>query len=84
MLGVRQKKAYWLVCAITALAISFQQSDHREILMDISLIYHSALKIGDPKSIFEEGLKNIDTPKIRQLILGYLKRKPPYNCVSKY
>lgn len=79
MLGVRQKSDRWLVYGIIALAALLGRSyaDWREVLMDLSLLYHSAQKVGDPHVIFEEGAQYVDEERSRQLILGYLERKPP-------
>jgi len=76
MLGAREKREIRLVYAIVALTIGFTTPyiDWRETLMALAPVYHSACLVGDPRRIFEEGVRHVEDERIRHLILGFLER----------
>lgn len=78
MLGVRQKEARWLILGIVALTILLEtpHTDWREILIDLSVLHHSARKLGNVREVFERGTEHVENEEVRQLLLGYLERDP--------
>jgi hypothetical protein len=77
-LGARKKQERWLIYGIVALTIGWTTPyiDWREILMDLAPLYHSAQIVGDPRRIFEAGVRHVENERIQQLILGFLDRDP--------
>jgi hypothetical protein len=81
MLGARKKEEIWLIYGIVALTIGWASPDiewidWRETLISLAPLYHSACLVGEPRQIFEAGVRHVDDERIRNLILGFLDRDP--------
>lgn len=78
MLSVRQNSKVLLLKGLVALIMEIEYSkiDTREILMDLSVLYHSATKLSSPDHLFHRATQYADKEKTRDLLLGYLRRSP--------
>lgn len=74
-LSVREKLEKYLFEGLIAHAIEGGKFDPRENMLVLSLLYHSAVKIGaDPVSLFKRASK-FATGKIKEIIAGFPHRK---------
>lgn len=78
MLGARERSELWTSCGIIALTMCAEdpQTEYYDVLMDLSILFHSACMVGHPRRIFESGIAHVDNERIRRLILGFLDRDP--------
>lgn len=78
MLGARERSTRWVVCGLIALTICAKspRTEYYDVLMDLSTLHRSACIVGDPRRIFEVGVRHEEDKEIRSLILGFLDRKP--------
>lgn len=78
MLGARERSASWITCGLIALTICAEESEteYYDVLMDVSILYHSACLVGDPRLIFEAGVEHVGDERVRGVILGFLDRGP--------
>lgn len=78
MLGARERSELWTICGIIALTIYAEdpQTEYYDVLIALSILFHSACIVGDPRRIFEAGVAHVDNERIRRLILGFLDRDP--------
>jgi len=78
MLGARKRSVRWVTCGLIALTICAEdpETEYYDVLMDLSILYHSACLVGEPRQIFEAGVRHVDDERIRNLILGFLDRDP--------
>lgn len=77
MLSVRQRSETLLLHGLVALIIELDWPglpDVREILMTLSIVYHSAAKLGCADSLFQQAAQYADKPSSRDIVLNYLKR----------
>lgn len=76
MIGARKKSEKWVISGIVALTICAEDpaTEYYDVLMDLAILYHSACLVGDPRRIFEEGVRHVEDERIRHLILGFLER----------
>jgi hypothetical protein len=77
MLSVRQQSYSVLFNGLVALVIIGHRTDGRELLMVLSLIYRSAVKLRvDPETLFHAAVHYAVDETTRALILSYLQRSP--------
>lgn len=78
MLSARERSARWVTCGLIALTICAEdpETEYYDVLVDLSILYHSACLVGDPRQIFEAGVQHVEDERIRRLILGFLDRNP--------
>ncbi len=79
MLSVREQSETLLLHGLVALIMELDWPDlpdAREILMDLSIVYHSAAKLGCADSLFQQAAQYADKPSSRDIVLGYLRRNP--------
>jgi hypothetical protein len=76
ILGVRERSERRLFEGLIAHAIEDFKSDARENLIELSLLYHSASRIGlDPAELFQRAAA-FATPEAAKYILGFINRNP--------
>lgn len=79
MLSVRQQSETLLLHGLVALIMELDWPDLpdvREILMTLSIVYHSAAKLGCADTLFQQAAQYAVKPSSREIILSYLARKP--------
>ena len=78
MLSVRQRGEDMLLDGLVALVIGLDwlDTDVREVLMDLSVIYNSAAKIGDPDHLFHTVVQYAVEERTKRVILSYITRSP--------
>jgi hypothetical protein len=78
MLSTREKSVQWSICGLIALTICAEdpETEYYDVLIDLSILYHSACIVGDPRQIFEAGVQHVEDERIRNLILDFLNRAP--------
>jgi len=79
MLSVRERSETLLLHGLVALIMELDWPDLpdvREILMDLSIVYHSAAKLGCAVSLFEQAAQYTDKTFSRDIVLSYLRRDP--------
>jgi len=78
MLGARERSDRWVTCGLVALTICAEEpeTEYYDVLIDVSILYHSARLVGDPRRIFEAGVEHVSDERVRRLILGFLDRGP--------
>lgn len=77
MLSVREQSEALLLHGLVALIMELDWPDLpdvREILMTLSIVYHSAAKLGCADSLFQQAAQYADKLTSRDIILGYLRR----------
>jgi hypothetical protein len=84
MLSIRQNSSDYLLKGLVALSLVADRYDYREVLMEISLVYHSAEKLNvDPKQLFSVASNYSSSESIRKLIMGYLDRSLENQDIGK-
>lgn len=75
--ALREKNVEWINNALAAIAIiEAKRTDPRDILMPLSLLYHSAKRIGaNPDQLFRDAGK-LSEPDVATLLTGYVERPP--------
>jgi hypothetical protein len=82
MLSVRRKSENSLRLGALALVLAIHHIDPRMGLMIISLLYHSAEKMGvAPDPLFRSPLEYAIDPAVSDLILGFLAREPKHKDI---
>lgn len=77
MLSVRRQAYPTLLNGLVALVIIGPRTDARELLMVLSVIYRSAVKLQvDPEHLFHAAVECATDQATQNLILNYLKRSP--------
>lgn len=78
MLGVRQRREDMLLDGLIALVmiLDWLDADVREVLMDLSVIYNSAAKIGNPGHLFHTVVQYAVEDRTKRVILNYITRSP--------
>ncbi len=79
MLSVRERSEPLLLHGLIALIMVLDWPDLpdvREILMTLSIVYHSAAKLGCAETLFQQAAGYADKPTSRDIVLNYLKRTP--------
>lgn len=77
MLSVRKNSYDYLLKGLVALEFAATRSDYRDILMTLSLFYHSAEKLNvAPENLFAEASQYATSEPVAEFILGYLQRSP--------
>lgn len=79
MLSVQQQSETSLFHGLVALIMELDWPDLpdvREILMTLSIVYHSAAKLGCAETLFQQAAEYADKPASRDIVLNYLKRTP--------
>jgi hypothetical protein len=73
--GLRERQGGRLAAGLTAVSMVEQERvDYRDILVALSLLHHSAARVGaDPAKLFRDAAR-LAEPNTRQLILGFLAR----------
>jgi hypothetical protein len=83
MLSVRRHSDPILLHGLLALVIIGPRSDQRELLMVLSLIYRSAIRLQvDPERLFRTAVHHAVDQNTRDLILGYLQRSPENRSIE--
>jgi hypothetical protein len=72
---MREKNVEWVNNGLTAIAmIEAERTDPRDILMPVSLLYHSAGKIGaNADQLFRDSAK-LSEPNVATLLTGFIER----------
>jgi hypothetical protein len=84
MFSVRKNSYEHLLKGLVALAFAALKDDWRDTLMDISLFYYSAVKLGiSPKQLFTSASQYATSEGVRKLILGYLDRTPENKAIEQ-
>lgn len=79
MLSVRTDSPSILVRGLVALALELESPDtldERGVLMTLSILHHSAVKLGNAEGLFLRAVQHATKFTTRQLFLGYLARSP--------
>lgn len=79
MLSVRERSEILLLHGLVALIMELDWpdlSDVREVLMDLSIVYHSAAKLGCADFLFQQAAQYAVSARSRDIVLGYLRRRP--------
>ncbi len=79
MLSVRQRSEALILHGLVALIMELDWPnlpDVREVLMDLSVVYHSAAKLGCAEALFQQAVQYTASSRSRDIILGYLQRSP--------
>lgn len=73
--AMREKSVEWVNNGLTAIAmIEVERTDFRDILMALSLLYHSAGKVGaNADQLFRDAAK-LSEPKVATLLTGFVER----------
>src|SRR6185295_15125219 len=73
--AMREKNVKWIKSGLTAIAmIEVERTDFRDILMSLSLLYHSANRIGaNANQLFRE-TANLSEPNVAKLLTGFVSR----------
>ena len=73
--AMREKSVEWINNALTAVAmIEAKRTDPRDILMPLSLLYHSAKRIGaNPDQLFRDAAK-LSEPDVATILTEYVER----------
>lgn len=73
--ALREQDVNWVNNGLTAIAmIEAERTDFRDILMSLSLLYHSAKRIGaDANQLFRDTAK-LSEPNVATLLIGFLNR----------
>ncbi len=76
MIAMHQQSKAVLHDALTAMLIVAQGADRHEFLMTLSLVHHSATKLGKAKTMFEEAARYACSLESAHALLGFLDRRP--------
>jgi hypothetical protein len=73
--GIRERNAAWLVDGLTALSmIELDRVDFRDALVSVSLLHHSALRIGQNANQLLSDAAALSESKVSELIKDFIKR----------
>jgi hypothetical protein len=73
--GIRERNASWLIDGLTALSmIELDRVDFRDALVSISLLHHSAVKIGQNANQLLSDAAALSESKVSGLIKDFIKR----------
>lgn len=73
--GIRERNAAWLVDGLTALSmIDLDRVDLRDVLVSVSLLHHSALRIGQNANQLLSDTAALSEPEVSGLIKDFIKR----------
>lgn len=75
--ALREQNVNWVSNGLTAIAmIEAERTDFRDILMSLSLLYHSAKRIGaDANQLFRDTAQ-LSEPNVATLLTGFIGRPP--------
>jgi hypothetical protein len=80
--GIRERSAAWLVDGLTALSmIELDRVDFRDVLSSVSLLHHSAVRIGQDATQLLRTAAALSEPKTAELINGFINRPPEYKIL---
>jgi hypothetical protein len=80
--GIRERNAGWLVDGLTALSmIELDRVDFRDVLTSVSLLHHSAVRIGQDATQLLRAAAVLSDPKTAELINGFISRPPEYKVL---
>jgi hypothetical protein len=83
MLSVRRQSYPVLLNALIALVIIGPRTDERELLMVLSLIYRSAIKLQvEPEQLFSVAVHYASDQATKTVILSYLDRNPEDRSIA--
>jgi hypothetical protein len=75
--GIRERNAAWLVDGLTALSmIELNRFDFRDVLVSVSLLHHSAVRIGQDANQLLSGAAALSEPEVSGLISNFINRPP--------
>jgi hypothetical protein len=75
--GIRERNAAWLVDGLTALSmIELDRVDFRDVFVSVSLLHHSAVRIGQDANQLLSGAAALSEPKVSGLISNFINRPP--------
>jgi hypothetical protein len=81
--GIRERNAAWLVDGLTTLSmIELDRVDFRDVLVSVSLLHHSAVRIGQNANQLLSDAAALSESKVSELINDFIKR-PPEDKVLK-
>jgi hypothetical protein len=82
MLGVRRQSESLIVSGLVALGYASAVIDPRMALMILSLLHHSAVKLGkDPGELFHSAFDNLPDQNASEMMLGFLARRPEHQDI---
>ena len=72
--GIRERNAAWLVDGLTALSmIELDRVDFRDIIVSVSLLHHSAVRIGQNANQLLSDAAALSEPAVSRLIKDFIK-----------
>jgi hypothetical protein len=75
--GLRERNAVWLTDGLTALSmIELDRVDFRDVYVAVSLLYHSAERIGQNADQLLSAAAGLSEPKVSGLINNFIGRPP--------
>ena len=75
--GIREQNAAWLVDGLTALSmIELDRVDFRDVFVSVSLLHHSAVRIGQNGTQLLSGAAALSEPRVSGLIYDFINRPP--------
>jgi len=75
--GIRERSASWLVDGLTALSmIELERVDFRDVFVSVSLLHHSAVRIGQNADQLLGDAAALSEPKVSELINNFINRPP--------
>ena len=75
--GIREGNAAWLVDGLTALSmIELDRVDFRDVIVSVSLLHHSAVRIGQNANQLLSDAAALSEPKVSELIKDFINRPP--------
>ena len=75
--GIRERNAAWLVDGLTALSmIELDRVDFRDVIVSVSLLHHSAVRIGQNANQLLSDAAALSEPKVSELIKDFINRPP--------
>ena len=75
--GIRERNAAWLVDGLTALSmIELDRVDFRDVIVSVSLLHHSAVRIGQNANQLLSDAAALSEPKVSELIKDFIKNPP--------
>ncbi|MGH7494987.1 MAG: hypothetical protein ACREOO_21655 [bacterium] len=73
--ALRERSVNWIIHGLTAIAmIESERIDFRDAVLDISLLYHAATKIGENPDKLLQDAATLSEDNVAELLTGFVKR----------
>src|SRR6185503_8830913 len=73
--AIREENPEWIVIGLSAIAmIEKERTDYRDILVALSLLYHSATRIGENPDQLLRSAAVLSEAGVSELIVGFVER----------